>query len=143
MYACEKDDFCVSNPVTPNLIIRFYNAAATDELKGVSTISVWADDLDTIYNDVTTDSIAIPLNTLTTNTNYNFMDGTGKIESFSFSYSTEDEYVSRSCGFKVIFNEVIVTNTTTEEGDKWVSSFTPDTITTVDNQNSAHVKIYH
>ncbi|MFT6698855.1 MAG: hypothetical protein ACJAVD_000340, partial [Porticoccaceae bacterium] len=48
------------------------------------------------------------------------------------------EYVSRSCGYKIIFNEVTFTSDNT-----WITDFTPETLTTIDNQNEAHVQIFH
>ena len=38
--SCEKDDFCIE-PVTPNLIIRFYDADNPTEFKSVSELYVW------------------------------------------------------------------------------------------------------
>ncbi|MGB0881236.1 MAG: hypothetical protein ACPGTO_11825 [Polaribacter sp.] len=38
--ACEKDDFCVQNPVTPNLVLRFYDKNDTSQLKAVQRLSL-------------------------------------------------------------------------------------------------------
>ena len=37
--SCEKDDFCI-DPITPNMIIRFYDATNPLETKAVTDLSV-------------------------------------------------------------------------------------------------------
>ena len=61
--SCEKDDICLES-TTPNLIIQFYDDENRTELKTLTNMYVWAVDKDTldIYNNVTLDSIAIPMN---------------------------------------------------------------------------------
>lgn len=135
--SCEKDDFCTKNPVTPNLVLRFYDTDNRETLKDVSTFYVWAEGKDTIFENVSTDSIYIPLNTLTAETVYNLSTG-NTVNKFTIKYTPEEEYVSRSCGFKVIFNEVSFSS-----DNSWITDFTPETLTTIDNQNEAHVKIFH
>lgn len=146
MAACEKDDICIE-PITPNLILRFYDNSSQTDIKAVERLSVWADGKDTLsaYTSVTLDSIVIPLNTQATQTVYNFkmnnVDGNianNMIDQLTISYDVEEVYVSRSCGFKAIFNNVTVTS-----GTGWIQSFTPNTITTINNESSAHVQIFH
>lgn len=145
--ACEKDDFCTKNPITPNLVLRFYDTDNRENLKTAKLLTVWAEGKDTIdnYASVTTDSIAIPLNSLALETIYNLKinnkDGAkvdNQFTTFTIKYTTEEEYVSRSCGFKVIFNDVTFASDNT-----WIKGFTPEILTTIDNQNEAHVQIFH
>jgi hypothetical protein len=144
---CEKDDFCTQNPVTPMLILRFYDDANRETLKSAQRLSIWAEGKDTIsdYKSVSIDSIAIPLNSLTTETVYhlkiNTVDGNianNITETFTIQYTPVEEFVSRSCGFRVIFNDATFTPNNT-----WIQEITPETLTTIDNQSAAHVKIYH
>ncbi|WP_299060764.1 DUF6452 family protein [uncultured Polaribacter sp.] len=146
--ACEKDDFCLQNPVTPKLIITFYDETNRETSKNVQRLSVWSGTKDTIaqYTSVTQDSIAIPLNSLTEETVYSFKknatDGStaaNEIATFTIKYNTEQEFVSRSCGFKVIFNNVSFSS----ENNTWITDFTPATITNLNNQTTAHVQIFH
>lgn len=146
IFACEKDDFC-TEAITPNLVLRFYDNANQTEFKNAERLSVWADGKDTLadYTSVTLDSIAIPLDPLNTQTIYNFkinsVDGNlanNQIDQLTINYDIEEVYVSRSCGFKVIFNNVTVTS-----GTGWIQSFTPSSITTINNESSAHVQIFH
>jgi hypothetical protein len=146
--ACEKDDFCIQNPVTPNLVLRFYDNTNRETIKTAQRLSVWSDGKDTlaIYTSVNTDSIAIPLNTLSEETIYNLkinnIDGkiaNNKIATFTIKYTTQEDYVSRSCGYRILFNNVNLS----VDSNSWVIDFTPVTLTTVDNQNAAHVQIFH
>ena len=68
---------------------------------------------------------------------YNFSKG-NTINQFTIKYTPEDEYISRSCGFRTIFNEVTFISDNT-----WISDFTPEAVTTIDHQNEAHVQIFH
>lgn len=144
--ACEKDDICLL-PNTPNLILRFYDSSNPTEVKSVERLSVWADGKDTItsYKSVTLDSIVIPLNVNATETVYHFkMNSTsGNIADNTYNkitikYTPEDVYVSRSCGYKTIFNDVSITS-----DNGWIQSFTPSTLITIDNETAAHVQIFH
>ncbi|CAA0197445.1 DUF6452 family protein [Tenacibaculum maritimum] len=139
--SCEKDDFCTENPVTPNLILRFYDAENPTALKKVDSLYVWAKEKDSIIINQNTGSIAIPLNTLSNNTIYNLSKGILLSNQFTITYNTEEEFVSRSCGFRVIFNNVAITNNSTT--NTWIQSFTPETLTTINHQSVAHVKVYH
>ncbi|MDG2193985.1 MAG: DUF6452 family protein [Polaribacter sp.] len=144
--ACEKDDICLL-PNTPNLILRFYDSTDLTEVKSVDRLSIWADGKDTIsnYKSVTLDSIVIPLNVNATETVYHFkMNSTSgnvadnKYNKITITYTPEDVYVSRSCGYKTIFNDVSITS-----DNGWVHSFTPSTLTTIDHETAAHVQIFH
>ncbi|MDX6745861.1 DUF6452 family protein [Polaribacter sp. PL03] len=146
--ACEKDDFCTQNPVTSKLIITFYDETNRETSKNVQFLSVWSGTKDTIaqYTSVTLDSIAIPLNSLTSETVYTLKkNATGgakidnEIATFTIKYNTTEEYVSRSCGFKVLFNNVEFSSS----ASSWITDFTPTTITNLNNQTTAHVQIFH
>lgn len=146
MASCEKDDICIE-PITPNLILRFYDNSSQTDIKAVERLSVWADGKDTLsaYTSITTDSIVIPLNTQASQTIYHFkmnnVDGNlanNQTDQLTINYDVEAVYVSRSCGFKAIFNNVTITS-----GSGWMQSFTPSTITTINNESSAHVQIFH
>jgi hypothetical protein len=144
---CEKDDFCIKDPVTPMLVLRFYDATDRDKLKDTQRLSIWTEGKDTIsdYKSVTTDSVAIPLNSTALETIYhlkiNTLDGnldSNQATTFTIQYTPEEEFVSRSCGFRVLFNDVTFSHDNT-----WIQDFTPSTPTTIDNQSAAHVQIYH
>jgi hypothetical protein len=135
--ACEKDDFCIKNPITAKLVIDFYDDANRETLKNVTSFYVWAEGKDSIYSNERISSISLPLNSLATETVYNFSKE-NIINQFTIRYNAQDEYVSRSCGYKIIFNEVTFLSDNT-----WINDFTPETLTNLDNQNEAHVQIFH
>lgn len=139
--ACEKDDFCTQNPVTSKLIIRFYDDSNRETPKRVSGLHISSEaNTDTIsrYNNVSLDSIAIPLNPNALETVYNFSKD-GVVNQFSVTYDIQEEYVSRSCGYKLVFNNVEFTSPT----NTWILDFTPSTVVNLDDQTTAHVQIYH
>ena len=147
--ACEKDDFCIQNPVTSRLIIDFYDDTNRETLKKVERFSIIAvGQPDSLFTNVSTESrISIPLNSLTNETVFKLKKNTttngakidDKIAIFTIQYDTEEEFVSRSCGFKVIFNNVAFSSDT----NGWITDFTPTTIINLDDQSAAHVQIFH
>ena len=150
--ACEKDDFCLDNPVTPRLVIRFYDNVNRDIVKRVDRISIFIENApDSIFKQVNTDSIAIPLDpsdflsndvTATTyilRTEDERIADENKEAKLTIEYIPERDYVSRSCGFRIIFNEVTIT----QEESAWIDEINTENLTTVDNQNAAHVQIFH
>jgi hypothetical protein len=138
--ACEKDDFCIQNPVTPKLILGFYDAENRETLKPANNLYVWAENAvrkDSLFKNISTDSLVIPLNRFATETIYNFSKDS-IVNQFTVQYTTQDEYVSRSCGFRTVFNNVIFSSNNT-----WIMDFTTETEIIIDNQNEAHAQIFH
>ena len=135
--SCEKDDFCTQNPISKkSLILRFYDSTDRSAFKTAESIDVWAENKDSIFVNITTDSLVIPLNPNTNQTIYNIRKD-NFVEQLTISYTTENEYVSRSCGYKVIFNEITFTPT-----NSWITDFTT-VETSLENQDAAHVQIFH
>ena len=134
--SCEKDDICLEE-TTPNLIIRFYDNDLQTEFKQVSGLTVWADGMDTIYLNQTLDSIVIPLDLTKNNTLYKF--SANEIEDeINFSYSRDDVYVSRSCGYKTIFENIQIDSNTSN----WIQNISINN-SIIDNETSAHISIFH
>ena len=141
--SCEKDDFCIE-PITPKMIIRFYNATNITQTKTVSDLSVNPEGYDEIYSNVNIDSIVIPLDVSNNQIIYNF-SSEGNQDILSINYEIEEVFVSRSCGFKAIFNNVTVTS---DVSNDWIIGLTETlentiTIPTIDNESSAHLQIFH
>ncbi|WP_299064611.1 DUF6452 family protein [uncultured Polaribacter sp.] len=137
--SCEKDDFCVQNPVTQSLVIEFYDETSTETLKNVREFYIWAEGKnDSIYINQTINTITLPLNSLTTETVYNFSQE-NDVNQFTISYIPEEVFVSRSCGHKIVFNNL----TFSTANNTWIKSFTPNSLTTLENQEEAHVQIFH
>ena len=141
--SCEKDDFCIE-PITPNMIIRFYNATNISETKAVNDLTINISNLDSIYTNVSIDSIVIPLDVTSNQIIYNFSSGTN-VDILTIDYEIEEVFVSRSCGFKAIFNNVTVTS---DVSNDWIIGLTETsentiTIPTIENESAAHLQIFH
>jgi len=147
-YSCQKDDICI-DPITPNLIIRFYDFTNSAQFKAVNNLQIKNIDIDSIYNNniVSTDSIAIPLNINQDVTKYvlsiNSNDQTLiNSDTITISYTRKPTFVSRSCGFKTVFNNVNISLTT--DNDNWIKGIsTIDSLQNITDEKKAHVKILH
>jgi len=150
--SCERDDICVDD-ITPHLIIRFYNYEIPDELRTVMDLKVNIEGIEGDYTNETigtfTDSIAVPLRVDQNNTSIvltlmgNELAGTeDNPDTISLVYSQQDLFVSRSCGYKTIYNNAEVT--VKEDGDNWIKELETKTETfDIIDEKAAHVKIYH
>ena len=141
--SCEKDDFCI-DPITPNMIIRFYDATNPTETKSVSNLSVQPEGYEDIYSNVSVDSLLLPLNVMSNEIVYN-LSSDGNQDILTITYDVEEKFVTRSCGFKAIFRNVIVTS---DPSNEWILGLTESgnntvTISTIEDESAAHVQIYH
>ena len=143
--SCEKDDFCVQNPVTPSLILSFYDKDDTSLKKKALRFSMIAQGkTDSLFTSITTDSIAIPLNSLANETintlKMNDADNiavNNKIATLTIKHNSEDDYVSRSCGYRIVFKDINLTHTS------WIDNLSTSTITNINDQTKAHVQVYY
>ena len=134
--SCEKDDICVESN-TPSLIIRFYDNDLQTEIKPVIGLTVWADGKDSLYVNQALDSIVIPLDLNKDNTLYKF--STNSIEDeINFTYTRSDIFVSRSCGYKTIFENLQIDSNTIN----WIKNISINN-STIDNETAAHITIFH
>jgi hypothetical protein len=135
---CEKDDICIDT-TTPKLIIVFYDNEIPTEIKKRLLDSVWVDGKNSIkeFEKQTLDSIAIPLD-LNQNKSKYVISSNSIIDTIEFTYDRKDIFVSRSCGYKTIFENLQIESITRN----WIKN---DTIknTTIDNETAAHLTIFH
>ena len=150
--SCEKDDICVEGD-TPLLIVGFFDATAEDTTttKSVSNLLIIETISNSAFNSLTTtDSIALPLRIDAITTEYAFIQDavvndenqevTGNINTLSFNYNVNSEYISRACGFIANFNELDTTRQVfSTDWIKRISIINPD----VERSNAIHVKIFH
>ncbi|MCF6168205.1 DUF6452 family protein [Lutibacter sp.] len=134
--SCEKDDICVES-TTPNLIIKFYDNDDQTVVKQITELTVWADSKDSIYVNKSLDSISIPLNLNENFTKYILESNTIK-DTIKFTYSRNDIFVSRSCGYKTIFENFQIESNTTN----WIKNISIIN-STIDNEKAAHIYIFH
>lgn len=133
---CEKDDICIET-TTPKLIVVFYNNDIPATKKVVTSLTVSADGNVNIYENKSIDSIAIPLDLTKNSTLYKFKSGT-IIDSINFTYDRRDVFVSRSCGYKTIFENLQIASRTAN----WIKN---DTLknTIIENETATHLNIFH
>lgn len=156
-FGCERDDICPeSTPTTPRLIIRFYDIGNSNETKNVRQLSVHGEGIDTdIIPNSNTDSIVLPLRIeseevvtvsrfiLKRDSDFDTDNDDTTIsnsDTIEVSYSTQFVYVSRACGYKSIFNDLQITRE--NDADTWIFS-TETTNTTIENEDAAHISIFH
>ncbi|TYA56331.1 DUF6452 family protein [Formosa maritima] len=157
---CEKDDICSeSTETTPRMHIAFYdiNFPSTDTPKNVVKLRIngigdpdpgvlpgydGSKNLSEAY---------LPLKTTEGSTqfilhkNYRLDDNDnvlGNPDTITVSYVRKDIYVSRACGYKTIFENVIIT--VDDDGDKWIQLVRAQNDNqTIENESDIHYKIYH
>ena len=147
--SCTKDDICSEGtPTTPFLVVTFKNHDNPLFSKSVNnlTISTIVDN-DTIHiiKSTTTDSIAIPLRTGFDFTDYLFVENDDNIsientDKINFNYQRESVYINRACAFKAIYNFLSADRETDTEN--WIDEITVNKFT-VENENEAHVTVFH
>lgn len=149
--SCEKDDICVEGD-TPLLIIRFYDAENPEVFKSVSSLRVRGigqeNPVDTFTDRSSLDSISIPLRINQPDTGFLLiLDSateddveTGNIDTLTFSYATQELFVSKACGFIANYDQLNESLTTDTEN--WIQSI--EIISpTINSQADAHVQIFH
>ncbi len=147
---CEKDDICAEGtPTTPRVIIEFYDATATTTLKNVTSLGVIEPTFATGFAFTAVSKIQVPLRTNATTTTLNFIQNgsdtdtsNDNIDAVTFNYETQEVYISRACGYKMIFQlDAIDGVITTPDANNWIQNIVvtqPD----IENENEVHVKIY-
>ncbi len=157
--ACEKDDICIDDLAnTPHLIIRFLNISPPQSNKPVTNLLIIGEGNAFTYGiESTRDSIVIPLKVLENNTSFKLIKNyavddngtpddtaddivTGNEDVIIINYTVTNTYISKACGFKTTFRNVAFGFTA--DTDNWILN-TSLLTTNIENQNNAHVYIYH
>ena len=150
--SCERDDICIDE-ITPKLIIRFYDFENPELFKDVANLKVNIEGVEEDYVNETitslTDSISLPVNVAGNETRYvltlqetDILEQEENPDVLVITYTQEDVFVSRPCGYKAIFNEVDPELEMDE--DNWIDDIVPlSSPLEINNESSAHVKIYH
>jgi hypothetical protein len=133
---CEKDDICVE-ATTPNLIVVFKDFENQTDFKELSSLTYWINEKDSIVLNQTIDSIAFPVDLTQNNTQYIFKTSDLK-DTLNLVYTRKDIFVSRSCGYKTIFEGLQNTSNSTN----WIKDITINN-TTIENETAAHITIFH
>lgn len=153
---CEKDDICDPlTPVTPRLIIDFYTLV--DNMPAVvPKLEIAATNYDTVYRNVS--SIKLPLGIYADASEFDFTITIGNEEppliytdNITFNYTRANEYVSRACGYKTVFEfnsdpqlapPIVLNGTTPLIPGTWIKNILVQNYS-VTSENETHVKIYY
>ena len=150
--SCERDDICIDE-ITPKLIIRFYDFENPELFKDVANLKVNIEGVEEDYVNETittlTDSISLPINVVGNQTRYILTLQENEIlgqeensDIVEITYTQEDLFVSRPCGYKAVFNGVEIE--VEEDGENWIDDIVPQSDPLdINNESAAHVKIYH
>ncbi|NRD22589.1 hypothetical protein HNV10_05015 [Winogradskyella litoriviva] len=134
---------------------------SSDSIIAVYNEAEEIDDEPSYVFNINTDKIALPLkigdlpegeNFITTryilekNTNLR-LDGTGEssLEVLEIRYNTELVYVSRACGYKSTFTNLGISRDAAVDSDSWIANIIIEESieSTVENENTTHLRIYH
>ena len=147
---CTRDDICSeTTQTTPMLIITFKDAINPLQASPVSNLTVKTTDDPTIpiYKSVTTDSIAVPLRADFDITQLLFIAGDteeseGNTDFVVFNYNPENVYVNRACSYKMIYRSIDIMVLPENDNTNWIQN-TEIVSTHVENENQAHINIFH
>lgn len=161
LLSCEKDDLCAeSTPTTPRIVLGFFSRTNHSEVKPVVRLEVFTEGSQDTIHLGTLPEVSLPLRTDAASTKwgltYNRIDGSTSTgfdpdsDFLEFKYTTREEYVSRACGYKVLFtlqdNTDILPNPELSDvpGDNhlWINS-TEVLTTNIENENDIHIKVYY
>ncbi len=145
--SCEKDDICVEGN-TPLLIVRFYDETDTTQTKAVSNLTIQGVGNELLFPVASADSIAIPLKTLENSTAFTLtLNGAStdttvvkNPDTVTFTYTVKEVFISRACGY--IANFTNINASVTSDSDNWIKQIIIQQ-QNVENETSAHIKIYH
>lgn len=152
---CERDDLCTPDQETSSrMVVVFKDLLSPDTVKPVENLRVrvlGASEFAPLDFEGSTslemaDTVYIPLRNFDDLTIYDFEtdneeDGFN-IDRLNFSYTREDEFVSRACGFKINYNDLGASRQEEFPDQPWI--FNIEVLdSTVNNRNEVHVEIFH
>lgn len=162
--SCEKDDICdPATPTTPRLVIKFYDFNNQSLPKRIFNLKIVGEGMN--YNNpvLTEDGsqfwndtlVYIPLKINQDVSKFRFIRfvqdtllANAEVDTLEFNYSRRDEYVSRACGFKTIFDlnggqadPFILNNDEDATLGNWIRNIEVEE-TNINDENETHINIY-
>ena len=144
--SCQKDDICPpGTETTPRLVIEFYDIEDPSTLKAVEGLLIVAEGMEEPYlGPSITNTVSIPLRTDETVTQYSFIANSGTEEEnediVTFTYDLSPEYINRACGYKINFNNIVISIHSDE--NNWLES-SIILQSNVENETAAHISFTH
>ncbi|HMI05999.1 MAG TPA: DUF6452 family protein [Flavobacterium sp.] len=167
--SCEKDDICdADTDTTPRLMIQFYDYTNPEVPKNVTKLKVIAEGQENgiVFNAAAIgdlkyitsgNEIAVPLNTTADSVKYSFILNYGDAnpdlvftDTLQFNYSRQTIYVSRACGYKIIFslndnpdldNPYVLNDDPVATQGNWIQGISIEQYN-LTTENETHLKIY-
>jgi len=135
--SCETDEICDQTiQPTPNLVITFYDIDNPETRKEVIGFSAKLLESQEVITTTDTDSIQLPLDVFNLTTSYQFLEGE-TVDDIKLTYTSEQIFMSQSCGYRTQFNNLENISTS-----NWIQKISVEE-TTINDQKTEHVKIYH
>ncbi|WP_452221314.1 DUF6452 family protein [Lacinutrix salivirga] len=167
---CERDDICSDNEATtPRLVVDFLDVLSPEDFKNVVGLRVQGIGNDNVlegFNVVNKNQVLLPLKTTgdvnannELTTSYSMYRGfaiddndtpddtsddfnTGNEDLINITYTTQEIYVSRACGFKTVFN--IISFEVVPDADNWITIVeNANNNQTITNEAITHYNIQH
>lgn len=155
--ACERDDICSDTPITPFMTIAFQNNDPNfNAPRAVSNLQVRLLENDSTFfaAPISSDTIRIPLRTLSEKTVFLFTRNVDDpnpantaTDTLSFTYTTENVFVNRACGFKTFYNDLSAEinelrpeNNT--DSNNWIQQLEIIN-TTINDTPNTHIRLFH
>ncbi|WP_444671107.1 DUF6452 family protein [Flavobacterium columnare] len=144
---CEPDDVCPQGtPTTPRMIVQFFDNNNPTNLKTVTDLKVTAEGMSTSLDFTGSNKIELPLKVNGNQVHYTFQINSknstlAKDDQITLSYSRNDVYISRACGYKTEFTLNTPNGATLTTPKNWIQEVTIQK-TSIVNENETHIKIF-
>ncbi len=159
LLSCEMDDLCAEGtPTTPRIVLGFFSETNDVEARPVTRLQVFTEGSQDTIQLGTIAEVSLPLRTDGTATKwgliYNRLDEgveggvVPNADFLEFKYTTREEYVSRACGYKILFTledntDLLPNPVLSDAGGEGLWIDRTEVITTnIENENDVHVKVY-
>ncbi len=147
---CTKDDICSGETLTtPLLVIQFRDINNRLEAKQVSSLQILLNNTDSteVISSLSDTIVFIPLNTEANLSEFIFIQNSASetdsnADNILFSYDRQEIYENRACGFKVNYSNLSLEVAEEIDTENWILDTDINT-PIIENENEAHITIYH
>lgn len=158
-YNCERDDICAaSTQTTANLIIEAFDVDNPTQNRDIRNLRIQGigNDAPLLVDGVEitsqTNMLSLPLRTDADVTQFILqrdftvddqgMPNGGNSDTITVSYTREDRFISRACGFSTIYTNVTVVLEDENDDDLWISQLRQEN-QTIEDEEEAHFSLFH
>lgn len=147
--SCERDDLCPEGtPVTPQLVIEFFDADNPTELLAPRNLGIIEEGAETGFA-VTGTTIFVPLRTNVDQTRFLFVlnssdandNNPENIDQLILDYNRTEDFISKACGFRVSYSNLQEQIFAGDDGF-WIENI--EVVNPIiENENETHIRIFH